>query len=308
MRGTVIKSTGSWYKVVADNNQVYDCRIKGKLRLDDTKSTNPIAVGDHVEFVPDAETQGVIAEILERKNYIIRKASNLSKQSHILAANIDRAYLVVTLHSPQTLLSFIDRFLVTTEAYDIPCTIVVNKSDLYTSSSDVELLQEWIDIYTLAGYELILVSAQTGYNIDTLRNQMKDSVNVLAGNSGVGKSSLIQAIDSNITVAIQEISKSHNKGQHTTTFAEMYHMQCGGYIIDTPGVKAFGLHDCTKEELAHYFPEIFASSHKCKFYNCTHIHEPNCSVIQDVQDGFIAISRYENYVAMFFDENSKHRK
>lgn len=307
MKGTVVKSTGSWYRVVTPEHVSFECRIKGKLRLDDSKSTNPIAVGDNVVFTPENETQGIISEILERRNYIIRKASNLSKQSHILAANVDRAYLVVTIQNPQTLLSFIDRFLVSAQAYDIPCTILVNKCDLLTSDHEQEQLQEWKAIYALAGYELLVVSAHTGYNIETLRNHMKGNVSVFAGNSGVGKSSLIHALDPMVSVKIKEISKSHNKGQHTTTFAEMFACDFGGYIIDTPGVKAFGLLNFEKEELAHYFPEIFTYSSGCQFYNCTHIHEPQCAVLRAVEQGNIALSRYENYISLCFDENSKHR-
>lgn len=308
MRGTVVKSTGSWYRVVTPQHTVFECRIKGKMRLDDSKSTNPVAVGDIVEFAQEYEFKGIISEILERKNYIIRKASNLSKQSHIIAANVDSAYLVVTLHSPKTLLSFIDRFLVSAQAYDIPCTIVVNKCDLHSPDSDSDLLQEWKAIYDLAGYEILEVSAQTGYNIEVLRAHMKGKVCVFAGNSGVGKSSLLQALDATVSVKIKEISKSHSKGQHTTTFAEMFELDFGSYIIDTPGVKAFGLLDVTKEELAHYFPEIFRFSADCQFNNCTHIHEPNCNVVHALEQGNIALSRYENYVSLFFDENTKHRK
>lgn len=308
MKGVVVKSTGSWYRVLADNRSVFECRIKGKLRLDDSKSTNPIAVGDRVEFTLEDNTRGIISEILERKNYIIRKASNLSKQSHVIAANVDRAYLVVTIHSPQTLLSFIDRFLVSAHAYDIPCTIVVNKYDTLVSEPDITLFEEWKRIYDLAGYELLEVSAHSGHNIQTLKHQMKGNICVFAGNSGVGKSSLIHALDPQTSVKIQEISKAHSKGQHTTTFAEMFELDFGAYIIDTPGIKAFGLLDFDRDELAHYFPEIFRISSRCQFHNCTHLHEPNCAVLEAVERGEIPVSRYENYVSICFDEQTKHRK
>lgn len=307
MKGVVIKSTGSWYKVLC-GKQRFDCRIKGKIRLDDAKSTNPVAVGDRVECEPENDTQAVITSIYERSNYIIRKAANLSKQSHIIAANVDMAYLVTTLHSPKTLLSFIDRFLLSAEAYSIPCTVLINKCDLYTSETDCETVREWTEIYRKAGYKVLCVSAHTGENIETLYQLMAEKTVVFAGNSGVGKSSLLNAIAPEAASKVSDISKSHNKGKHTTTFAEMYELPNGARIIDTPGVKSFGLLDFDKEELSHYFPEIFNVSKQCRFHNCTHMHEPQCAVRQAVQQNEIALSRYENYVSCLLDENSKHRK
>lgn len=307
MKGIVVKSTGSWYKVATEQNTILDCKVKGKLRLDDSRCTNPIAVGDVVMFDFETDTLGVITEIQNRKNYIIRKASNLSKQSQIIAANVDRAYIVVTIHSPQTLLSFIDRFLISAEAYSIPCTILINKCDLYTSPQDIAILEEWEHIYSLVGYETMRISTVSGLNIDKLREQLSLKTNVLSGNSGVGKSSLIHALDSTISLKTTAISKSHNKGQHTTTFAEMYSLSNGGYIIDTPGIKAFGLLDLENEEMGHYFPEIFAHSKDCQYNNCTHVHEPNCAVIKAVEELKIPLSRYENYVSFMEDDNKKHR-
>ncbi|MCL2328563.1 MAG: ribosome small subunit-dependent GTPase A [Bacteroidetes bacterium] len=307
MKGVVIKSTGSWYKVLC-GGQRFDCRAKGKIRLEDAKSTNPIAVGDWVEFEPENDTQAVISTIYDRTNYIIRKAANLSKQSHIIAANVDMAYLVVTLHSPKTLLLFIDRFLISAEAYAIPCTILINKCDLYTSKQDCKTIREWTEIYQKAGYEIICVSVQTGENIDKLYQLTAEKTVVFAGNSGVGKSSLLNAIAPHAASKVADISKSHNKGKHTTTFAEMYELPNGARVIDTPGIKSFGLLDFEKEELSHYFPEIFRASKHCQFYNCTHTHEPQCAVLQAVRWNKIALSRYENYVSCLLDENAKHRK
>ncbi|MDR0940822.1 MAG: ribosome small subunit-dependent GTPase A [Bacteroidales bacterium] len=307
MKGVVIKSTGSWYKVLC-GKQRFDCRIKGRIRLDDAKSTNPIAVGDWVECEQENETQAVIASIYERTNYIIRKAANLSKQSHIIAANVDMAYLVVTVHSPRTLLSFIDRFLLSAEAYSIPCTLLINKCDLCTSDTDRKIIQNWIEIYRKAGYEILCVSAHTSENIETLYRLMAGKTVVFAGNSGVGKSSLLNAIAPEAASRVAGISKSHNKGKHTTTFAEMYELPNGARIIDTPGVKSFGLLDFEKGELSHYFPEIFNVSKQCQFHNCTHTHEPQCAVQRAVQQNEIAPSRYENYVSCLIDENTKHRK
>ncbi len=307
MKGVVAKSTGSWYRVLC-GEQYYDCRIKGKIRLADMKSTNPVAVGDWVEIEPENAEQAVISTIYDRSNYIIRKSTNLSKQSHIIAANVDMAYLVVTLHSPKTLLSFIDRFLLSAEAYSIPCTILINKSDLYTSDADQQTIAEWTETYQKAGYDIFCVSAHSGENIDTLYRMMENKTVVFSGNSGVGKSSLLNAIAPNVASKVSDISKSHNKGRHTTTFAEMYELPNGARLIDTPGVKSFGLLDLEKEELSHYFPEIFKVSKQCQFHNCTHTHEPLCAVQQAVQNGKIALSRYENYVSCLLDENTKHRK
>lgn len=308
MKGLVLKSTGNNYKVKTDDGTLFDCRIKGKLRLNGIRSTNPIAVGDYVFFELENESAGIITSIADRKNYIIRKASNLSKESQIIATNIDMAYIVVTIHSPQTLLQFVDRFLVTAEAYDIPCTILINKYDLFQSPEDQAVIKEWQEIYTLAGYEVLCISTKTGYNIDELQKRLVGKVSLLSGNSGVGKTSIIKAITNNNELKTSEISKSFHKGQHTTTFAEMYETPHGGNIIDTPGVKAFGLLNMESEEISQYFPEIFKYSSDCQYYNCTHSHEPKCNVIKAVEDGKIAVSRYKNYLAFMDDKNAKHRE
>ena len=308
MKGLVTKSTGNNYKVKTDDGSIIDCRIKGKLRLNGIRSTNPIAVGDYVTFEFENETNGIINDIVDRKNYIIRKASNLSEESQIIAANVDMAYIVVTIHSPQTLLQFIDRFLVTAEAYDVPCTILLNKIDLFQSEEDQKTIAEWQEIYRLAGYEFLCISTETGYNIDVLKSRLAGKVSVFSGNSGVGKTSIIKAVTNIEDLRTSEISKSFHKGQHTTTFAEMYDTENGGHIIDTPGVKAFGLLNMESEEISQYFPEIFKYSSDCQYYNCTHSHEPKCNVIKAVEEGKIAVSRYQNYLTFIEDKNAKHRE
>lgn len=307
IEGIVIKSTGSWYKVRLANEQSINCRIKGKFRTQDIKSTNPIAVGDKVVLTREDDGNGIIHEIKERKNYIIRRSTNLSKQSHIIASNIDHAYLVITIKKPKTLRIFVDRFLVTAEAYKIPTTIIVNKVDLLNENDEDEL-EEWLAIYTLAGYKCILCSAETGLNIDIIQNLFKDKTNVVAGNSGVGKSSIINAIDPELRLKTDTISKSINKGKHTTTYAEMFELYNGGYIIDTPGIKAFGLLDMEDSTLSHYFPEMFKLLPECQYHNCTHTHEPNCKVKAALEEGLVSYSRYESYLSMLIDENEKHRK
>lgn len=306
MKGLVIKSTGSWYNVLYEN-AIYECRIKGKIRLDAISTTNPVAVGDYVEIELEDINLAIITDIYPRKNHIIRKSTNLSKQAQILAANIDMAFLVVTIHSPQTLLSFIDRFLASANAYSIPATIIINKCDIISSAQHKATLQEWIDIYTLAGYSVLTVSTVQGQGLQELQVLMKDKISLFAGNSGVGKSSIINALDSSLNIKTQEISHRHKTGQHTTTFAEMHKLQFGAYIIDSPGIRSFGMYDIAKENLSHYFPDIFKFSADCQFANCTHIHEPNCTVQDAVEHGEISLSRYENYVAMYFDTNEKHR-
>ena len=308
MRGLVTKSTGTLYKVKTQEGTIIECRIKGKLRLSGIRTTNPIAVGDYVFYDLENEQSGIITKIDDRKNYIIRKASNLSKESQIIAANIDMAYLVVTIHSPQTLLPFIDRFLVSTEAYDIPATILINKYDLFLSEEDQKKIEEWTEIYRPAGYNVLCISTVTDYNMDVLRNQLAGKVSAFSGNSGVGKTSIIKKLTENENLKTSEISKSFHKGQHTTTFAEMYETPNGGNIIDTPGVKAFGLLDMKSNEITHYFPEIFKYSSDCQYNNCTHSHEPNCNVIKAVEEGKIALSRYENYLTFMDDKNVKHRE
>jgi ribosome biogenesis GTPase / thiamine phosphate phosphatase len=305
--GLVEKSTGSWYKVRCNSGERYDCKIKGKFRMADLKSTNPIAVGDMVDFTLENDNTGVIITIHQRKNAIIRKASNLSKQSHILASNVDQALLTVTLRQPRTLTNFVDRFLVSAEAYDIPVIIVINKIDILKKKDEAEL-NEWVDMYTSCGYKVVTTSVIDNIGLDTVKELLRDKTTVLSGNSGVGKSSMINAIDSTLELKTKEVSKSHRKGQHTTTYAELYPLAFGGNIIDTPGVKAFGLLDMQDDNIGHYFPEMRNLMHLCQYNNCTHLHEPNCAVMEAVAEGIIHVKRYESYIAMVEDANEKHRK
>lgn len=306
IKGLVLKSTGSWYSVKTTDGFITNCKVKGKLRTLDIKSTNPISVGDWVEFEEVDDQTGVIINIVDRKNYIIRKASNLSKESHIIAANIDQAILVVTLIFPETSLEFIDRFLASSEAYRIPVTIVVNKTDLYQESLK-SLLLEIHDIYEPIGYNVIETSVMNKKNIDLLNLALKGKVSVLSGNSGVGKSSLINSLYPNLNLKVGSISDYHNKGKHTTTFAEMIELPNGGYIIDTPGIKGFGLVYLDKNEIYHFFPEIFKYASSCQFHNCLHMEEPKCAVKDAVESGKIKSSRYNSYLSILDDENSKYR-
>ena len=306
--GIVLKSTGSWYKVKIESGKTFDCRLIGKMREDGIRSTNPIAVGDKVDFEIDTDTNGIIKSIHNRKNYIIRRSSNLSKESHIIAANIDNAFLMVSLRSPKTPTQFIDRFLVSAEAYQIPVTIVFNKIDLYTET-DLKVLRELEILYTSIGYECIQISVKNDININLIRDRLLNNVSLFSGNSGVGKSSLINILEPHLEIKTATVSKSHNKGTHTTTFAEMYELSSGGYIVDTPGLKGFGLHKMEMEEISHYFPEMFSLLGKCEYYNCTHIHEPGCEVINAVKEGRVHPSRYENYVGMVEDcKEDKYRR
>lgn len=307
MKGLVLKSTGSWYTVKTDEGETVKARIRGKFRNQNIESTNPVAVGDYVTLEKDQEDY-VISEIHERKNYIIRKSINLSKKSQIIAANIDRAYLVVTVVSPQTLLGFIDRFLVTAEAYHIPVSIVFNKVDLYTEE-DQQKMQEWEAIYEPLGYECHAISALNKQYVAFLEEEMQGKKVLISGNSGVGKSTLINSIDPNLNLKTGAISEAHNSGQHTTTFAEMHPLKNGGYIIDTPGIRGFGIVDIDKTELSHYFPEMRAVLPDCKFNNCIHINEPGCAVQAAAAEGKIAYSRYENYLMMIEeDQEESYRK
>jgi len=306
--GLVLKSTGSWYKVKSETGKTLDCRLIGKMREDGIRSTNPIAVGDIVDFELETETQGIIKNIHNRKNYIIRRSSNLSKESHIVAANIDNAFLMVSLRAPKTPTQFIDRFLVSAEAYRIPVTIVFNKIDLY-SERDLEMLQELEILYTSIGYDCIRISVKDEINLHLIKEKLLNHVSLFSGNSGVGKSSLINTIEPHLNIKTAIVSKSHNKGTHTTTFAEMHELPNGGYIVDTPGLKGFGLHKMELEEISHYFPEMFNLLSKCGFHNCTHIHEPDCEVLKAVEDGRVHPFRYENYVGMLEDcKEDKYRR
>ena len=302
--GLVLKSTGSWYEVLADGVR-YQCRIRGKLRLKGVRSTNPVVVGDWVKFEADEQGGYVISAIEPRHNYIIRRASNLSKESHIIAANIDQALLVVTLFSPETALEFVDRFLVTCEAYKVPVTILLAKIDL--ARQHPEAVEEFYSIYEKAGYKIVEVSATEGEGIETVRELLRGKTTLLSGNSGVGKSTLVAAVEQGLDIKTGEISQSHHKGKHTTTFSTMYPLAEGGYIIDTPGIKGFGLIDIDDAELAHYFPEMMRFLPECRFYNCSHTHEPHCAVVEAVKRGEIAYPRYESYLKIM-DEDDKYRK
>lgn len=302
--GLVLKSTGSWYEVLADGVR-YQCRIRGKLRLKGVRSTNPVVVGDWVKFEADEQGGYVISAIEPRHNYIIRRASNLSKESHIIAANIDQALLVVTLFSPETALEFVDRFLVTCEAYKVPVTILLAKIDL--ARQHPEAVEEFYSIYEKAGYRIIEISATEGEGVDEVRELLHGKTTLLSGNSGVGKSTLVAAVEPGLDIKTGEISQSHHKGKHTTTFSTMYPLAEGGYIIDTPGIKGFGLIDIDDAELAHYFPEMMRYLPDCRFYNCSHTHEPGCAVVEAVKRGEIAYPRYESYLKIM-DEDDKYRK
>jgi len=308
--GIVVKHTGINYIVqLTDSNVRLNCTLRGKLRLNDDKTTNPVAVGDIVDVEIGANSNsGIILNVHPRKNYIIRKPANLSKQAHIVAANIDKAFLVVSLILPETKLEFIDRFLLTTAAYHIDTTIIINKIDLYESDVLQSQLAEFEDIYNKAGYEIIKISATENINIDKLRELMKDKVCVFLGNSGVGKSTLINCVDNTQNARTGKISEAHKLGIHTTTFYEMFNLNFGGYIIDTPGLKGFGLIDeFESEELYHFFPEIFNFAKNCKYNPCTHTHEPQCAVQLAVENGDIAVSRYNNYLKILNADNNKYR-
>ena len=302
--GVVLRATGSLYEVLLGERTV-SCRIRGRLRLKGVRSTNPVVVGDIVRCECDETGETVIADVEPRRNYIIRRASNLSKESHIIAANLDQALLVATLFSPETAPEFIDRFLVTCEAYKVPVTILLAKADLARTAP--EAMAAFHDTYERAGYRVIDVSATEGEGVDTVRDLLRGRTTLLSGNSGVGKSTLVAAVERTAEVRTAEISRSHHKGRHTTTFSTMYPLSEGGYIIDTPGIKGFGLIDIDDAELAHYFPEMMRWLPECRYYNCSHTHEPDCAVIEAVERGDIALSRYESYLKIL-DEDDKYRK
>src|ERR1700744_2269529 len=299
MQGLITKSTGSWYQVPTNDGQVLDCRIKGKFRTKGIVTTNPLAVGDIVDFdmEPDQET-GVITNLHTRKNYIIRKSINLSKQAQIIAANLDQALLIVTLASPRTSLGFIDRFLVTAEAYDIPAVLVFNKLDLF-SGEGLEILADYKSIYENIGYPCYEVSALEGTNINQVQELLKDKVTLFSGHSGVGKSSLINVLLPQLELRTGEVSEWSDKGMHTTTFAEMFELPQGGFIIDTPGIRELGVIDIEKQELGHFFPEMRERMNECRFNNCRHINEPGCAVLEALEEGEIELSRYESYLSIY---------
>ena len=300
MNGLVIKNTGSWYQVKTDDGQFIECKIKGNFRLKGIRSTNPIAVGDRVKIEINKEGTAFIYEIEERRNYIIRRSSNLSKESHILAANIDQALLIVTVNYPQTNTTFIDRFLASAEAYRIPVNIVINKTDCY-DEGDKEYADALCFLYKTIGYNCYQVSAKTGEGMDKIKNIIENKVTLFSGNSGVGKSTLINYLMPGLHLKTGTISASHKKGMHTTTFSEMFELPQGGYIIDTPGIKGFGTIDFDPKEVAHYFPELFRISHNCRFNNCTHRHEPGCAVLKALENHEISESRYNSYLSIIED-------
>ena len=307
MQGTVIKSSGSVYGVRAIDGSVIDCRVKGNFRLKGIRSTNPVAVGDNVVFDMREDGTAYIVDILERKNYIVRKASNLSKQSHILAANLDLCFLIVTISHPVTATTFIDRFLASAEAYRVPVVIVFNKTDLYNDAEKKEL--EYLTaLYESIGYRCLHTSAAENKGIEALKEIMQGKTSLFAGNSGVGKSSLVNAISPEIAAKVGEISKTHDTGMHTTTYTEMFEFMPDSYIVDTPGVKGFGTFDMQVEEISHYFVEFFELSKDCRYGNCTHTHEPGCAVLEALERGEIAPSRYQSYLSMLDDkEEGKYR-
>lgn len=307
MHGLIIKNTGSWYTVKTDDGRIVECKVKGNFRLKGIRSTSPVAVGDYVDIIMNAEGTALISAIDDRKNYIIRKASNLSKQSQIIAANLDQALLIITIKQPETSTTFIDRFLAGAEAYRVPVVLVFNKTDLL-NDDERHYQQQMVTLYETIGYPCIEISAETGMGIDQLQTLLKQKVTLVSGNSGVGKSTLINAIIPHADQRTAEISNAHGTGMHTTTFSEMIELAEGGYLIDTPGIKGFGTFDIEREELTSYFREIFEFSKDCKFNNCTHTHEPGCAVIQAVENHYISVSRYQSYLNMLEDkDDSKYR-
>ncbi|MAY23456.1 MAG: ribosome small subunit-dependent GTPase A [Flavobacteriaceae bacterium] len=310
MKGTVYKSTGSWYTVKSFNGTFYECRLKGKFRIGGIKSTNPVAVGDRVVFEVETkgdETIGVIYEIEPRENYIIRKSVNLSKQTHIIAANIDIAFLLVTLNNPTTFTTFIDRFLVTAEAYHVKAVLLFNKIDTYDEEALLEV-KYLAALYREVGYECIGISAKTGKNVEKVKALMKGNVSMFSGHSGTGKSTLINTLEPDLNLKTSEISEQHMQGQHTTTFAEMFDLSFEAQIIDTPGIKGFGVVEIEKEELGDYFPEFFALKEHCKFNNCMHLQEPHCAVKEALENDEIPWSRYKSYLQILEGEDDTYRK
>ncbi len=306
-QGIVIKSTGSRYRVLNNEGDIIDCTIKGKFRVKGIRTTNPVAVGDNVLFEADTgKNSGIITEVLNRKNYILRKSSNLSKETQIIAANIDQVFLMITIILPSTPIEFIDRFLITAEAYRIPAGIIINKTDLYGPEEN-EKMEYLISMYEKIGYECFRLSVTENSGTDIIKTKMKNKISLLAGNSGVGKTSLLNNFNPSLNLKTEEISDYHKQGKHITTFPEMHRMPFGGFIIDTPGIRGFGVVDMERNEIYHFFPEIFKISKECRYYNCLHLDEPGCAVREAVEKGIIDPLRYRSYINILEDENRKYR-
>lgn len=307
MKGMVVKNTGSWYQVITDDGELVDCKIKGNLRLQDIRSTNPLAVGDHIEFIRNSDGIGMISAIHDRRNYIVRKSSNLSRQAHILAANLDLALLVATINYPETSTTFIDRFIAAAEAYTIPAALVINKTDLY-SENEMAYANALQQLYEHIGYPVFLLSALDPGSISEVETLLMNKTTLISGNSGVGKSTLINALLPQTGARTGDISSYHNKGMHTTTFSEMFALKNGGWLIDTPGIKGFGTVDMEIDEISHYFKDIFEVSGNCRFANCKHLQEPDCAVLKAVDEQRISASRYQSYLSILSDfDNGKYR-
>ena len=306
-KGLVIKSTGSRYRVLYGEGKIIDCTIKGKFRVRELRTTNPVAVGDNIIFeFEKSNTSGIITEVLDRKNYILRRSSNLSKEAQIIAANIDQVFLMITIIYPETPVEFIDRFLVTAEAYRVPAFIIINKTDIY-GDEEISRMTNLISMYSKIGYGCFRLSVKNGSGIDTLKEKMKDRISLISGNSGVGKSTFLNLLNPSLRLKTEEISDYHKQGKHVTTFPEMHQMPFGGFIIDTPGIKGFGVVDLERNEIYHFFPEIFRISKDCRFYNCLHVDEPDCAVRAAVESLQIDPLRYRSYINIIEDENRKYR-
>jgi ribosome biogenesis GTPase len=306
-KGLVIKSTGSRYKILYGSDEIVECTIKGKFRVKALRTTNPVAVGDNILFeFEKGGRSGIITEVLNRKNYILRKASNLSKEIQILAANIDHVYLMISIILPETPVEFIDRFMITAEAYRIPASIIINKTDLY-GAAETERMEYLVSLYSKIGYDCIRLSVKDKTGIDYLREELKDRINLLSGNSGVGKTSLINELNPSLNLKTEDISDYHKQGKHITTFPEMHKIPSGGYIIDSPGIRGFGVVNMDRSEIYHFFPEIFRISKDCRFYNCLHLDEPGCAVRSAVEKGEIDSLRYRSYLNIIDDDNRKYR-
>ena len=306
-KGLVIKSTGSHYRILYGEGSIIECTIKGKFRAKGLRTTNPVAVGDNIYFEFEKNKRsGIITELLERRNYILRKSSNLSKQSQIIAANIDYLFLMITIIYPETHVEFIDRFLMTAEAYRIPASLIINKSDLYGTEEN-RRMEHLSSLYGKVGYECFRISIKDKKGLDSLQYRMKGKISLLAGNSGVGKTTLLNTFNPALNLKTEEVSDSHKQGKHITTFPEMHGMPFGGYVIDTPGLRGFGVVDMDRNEIYHFFPEIFRSSHNCRFYNCLHLDEPGCAVRTDVEKGLIDPLRYRSYLNILEGNDRKYR-